>query len=84
MHFSIDRTVHTTAFDKPVVDHWFDRTQSAARTAPTVSTASPFSLCWSACSPTSCSTYPDLMLDLEMISDVGQERIFPASVTTLF
>ena len=22
MHFSIDRTVHTTAFDKPVVDHW--------------------------------------------------------------
>ena len=24
MHFSIDRTVHTTAFDKPVVDHWFD------------------------------------------------------------
>ena len=23
MHFSIDRTVHTTAFDKPVVDHWF-------------------------------------------------------------
>ena len=25
MHFSIDRTVHTTAFDKPVVDHWFER-----------------------------------------------------------
>ena len=23
MHISIDRTVHTTAFDKPVVDHWF-------------------------------------------------------------
>ena len=23
MHFSIDRTIHTTAFDKPVVDHWF-------------------------------------------------------------
>ena len=22
MHFSIDRIVHTTAFDKPVVDHW--------------------------------------------------------------
>ena len=22
MHFSIDRTVHTTAFHKPVVDHW--------------------------------------------------------------
>ena len=25
MHFSTDRTVHTTAFDKPVVDHWFER-----------------------------------------------------------
>ena len=25
MHFSIDRTVHTTAFDKPVVDHWVER-----------------------------------------------------------
>ena len=25
MHFSIDRTVHTTAFDKPVVDHWMER-----------------------------------------------------------
>ena len=25
MHFSIDRTVHTTAFDKPVVDHWLKR-----------------------------------------------------------
>ena len=25
MHFSIDRTVHTTAFDKPVVDHWLQR-----------------------------------------------------------
>ena len=25
MHFSIDRTVHTTAFDKPVVDHWSER-----------------------------------------------------------
>ena len=25
MHFSIDRTVHTTAFDKPVVDHWLTR-----------------------------------------------------------
>ena len=25
MHFSIDRTVHTTAFDKPVVDHWLER-----------------------------------------------------------
>ena len=24
MHFSIDRTVHTTAFDKPVVDHWLE------------------------------------------------------------
>ena len=24
MHFSIDRTLHTTAFDKPVVDHWFN------------------------------------------------------------
>ena len=23
--FSIDRTVHTTAFDKPVVDHWMER-----------------------------------------------------------
>ena len=22
---SIDRTVHTTAFDKPVVDHWLER-----------------------------------------------------------
>ena len=32
MHFSIDRTVHTTAFDKPVVDHWLERkiAQSAA------------------------------------------------------
>ena len=32
MHFSIDRTVHTTAFDKPVVDHWLKRkiTQTAA------------------------------------------------------
>ena len=32
MHFSIDRTVHTTAFDKPVVDHWLKRkiAQSAA------------------------------------------------------
>ena len=32
MHFSIDRTVHTTAFDKPVVDHWLERkiTQTAA------------------------------------------------------
>ena len=25
MHFSIDRTIHTTAFDKPVVDHWLER-----------------------------------------------------------
>ena len=25
MHVSIDRTVHTTAFDKPVVDHWLER-----------------------------------------------------------
>ena len=25
MHFPIDRTVHTTAFDKPVVDHWLER-----------------------------------------------------------
>ena len=25
MHFSIDGTVHTTAFDKPVVDHWFKK-----------------------------------------------------------
>ena len=25
MHFSIDRTVHTTAFDKPVVDHWLEQ-----------------------------------------------------------
>ena len=25
MHFSIDRTLHTTAFDKPVVDHWLER-----------------------------------------------------------
>ena len=25
MHFSIDRTVHTTAFDKPVVDNWLER-----------------------------------------------------------
>ena len=25
MHFSIDRTVHTTAFNKPVVDHWLER-----------------------------------------------------------
>ena len=24
MHFSIDRTVHTTAFDKLVVDHWLE------------------------------------------------------------
>ena len=24
MHFSIDRTVHTTAFDKPVMDHWLE------------------------------------------------------------
>ena len=32
MHFSLDRTVHTTAFDKPVVDHWLERkiTQTAA------------------------------------------------------
>ena len=32
MHFSIDRTVHTTAFDKPVVDHWLEWkiTQTAA------------------------------------------------------
>ena len=32
MHFSIDRTVHTTAFDKPVVDHWLER--KIAQTAP--------------------------------------------------
>ena len=34
MHFSIDRTVHTTAFDKPVVDHWLERkiAQTAAGT----------------------------------------------------
>ena len=25
MHFSIDRTAHTTAFDKQVVDHWLER-----------------------------------------------------------
>ena len=25
MHFSIDRTVHTTAFDNPVVDHWLSK-----------------------------------------------------------
>ena len=25
MHFSIDRTVHTTAFDKPLIDHWLER-----------------------------------------------------------
>ena len=25
MHFSIDRTVHTTAFDKTVADHWLER-----------------------------------------------------------
>ena len=32
MHFSIDRIVHTTAFDKPVVDHWLERkiSQTAA------------------------------------------------------
>ena len=31
MHFSIDRTVHTTAFDKNVVDHWLE--QKIAQTA---------------------------------------------------
>ena len=31
MHFSIDRTVHTMAFDKPVVDHWLE--QKIAQTA---------------------------------------------------
>ena len=25
MHFSIERTVHTTGLDKPVVDHWLER-----------------------------------------------------------
>ena len=28
MHFFIDRTVHTTAFDKPVVDHCLERENS--------------------------------------------------------
>ena len=34
MYFSIDRTVHTTAFDKPVVDHWLE--QKIAQTAPPI------------------------------------------------
>ena len=33
MHFSIDRTVHTTAFDKPVVDHWLGLERKIAQTA---------------------------------------------------
>ena len=39
MHFSIDRTVHTTAFDKPVVDHWLEWkiAQTAAGSTETVS-----------------------------------------------
>ena len=42
MHFSIDRTVHTTAFDKPVVDHWLERkiAQTAAGTASKADTLS--------------------------------------------
>ena len=37
MQFSIDRTVHTTAFDKPVVDHWLERkiAQTAAGSTET-------------------------------------------------
>ena len=39
MHFSIDRTVHTTAFDKPVVEHWLERkiAQTAAGSTEKVS-----------------------------------------------
>ena len=36
MHFSIDRTVHTTAFDKPVVDHWLERKIYFIRIWPTL------------------------------------------------
>ena len=41
MHFSIDRTVHTTAFDKPVVDHWLERkiAQTAAGSTEKVAVA---------------------------------------------
>ena len=35
MHFSIDRTVHTTAFDKPVVDHWLERKIAQTAAGPT-------------------------------------------------
>ena len=35
MHFSIDRTVHTTAFDKPVVDHWLERKIAQTATGST-------------------------------------------------
>ena len=35
MHFSIDRTVHTTAFDKPVVDHWLEWKIAQTAAGPT-------------------------------------------------
>ena len=35
MHFSIDRTVHTTAFDKPVVGHWLERKIAQTAAGPT-------------------------------------------------
>ena len=36
MHFPIDRTANTTAFDAPVVDHWFERKIAQTANAPTM------------------------------------------------
>ena len=33
MHIPTDRTVHTTAFDGPVVDHWWERKIAQAANA---------------------------------------------------
>ena len=36
MHFPTDRTVHTTAYDGPVVDHWWERKIAQAANASTM------------------------------------------------
>ena len=38
MHFSIDRTVHTMAFDKPVVDHWLEQKIAQTRSLQVITT----------------------------------------------
>ena len=48
MHFLTDMTAHTTAFDRPVVDHWLERkmTQTANATTVQIQSGDPNLYSW--------------------------------------